>query len=350
MPIWTAKRCATSSRRSDAVRSIRDIQDRIAELARGKQPGEWIVTMPIGDPPYYFDVPDILAEKRWPTRQELDAAAPNNPVYIRSIWGFWRGDLSAGLLRQHRGAQARRHHARHRFAGRHAHHREGRQRRPDRRVHRARIPADRRADLVPRRDPLLARRSRARAAAVGAPVPRLRHHQRVRGPRHRDRGAGRLQGSPPRRRADDARDARDQPELEGGGGDAPVGPLLEAWAGWLGEPGARRRLAQDERAVRRDRTQPRRRRARLPPRPTPAGPASTPTRACRASSSRRCCSIARPTTSAWRGSPARRGWHCSISTRRSTARSRSRAVAGSSSTSTSCRRATSSGSSAWAWC
>jgi predicted amidohydrolase YtcJ len=73
------------------VRSIRDIQDRIAELARQKAPGEWIVTMPIGDPPFYFDVPDILAEKRWPTRKELDAAAPNNPVFIRSIWGFWRG-------------------------------------------------------------------------------------------------------------------------------------------------------------------------------------------------------------------------------------------------------------------
>jgi predicted amidohydrolase YtcJ len=73
------------------VRSIKDIQDRIAELARGKKPGEWIVTMPIGDPPYYFDMPGLLAEKRWPTRQELDAAAPNNPVFIRSIWGYWRG-------------------------------------------------------------------------------------------------------------------------------------------------------------------------------------------------------------------------------------------------------------------
>jgi predicted amidohydrolase YtcJ len=75
------------------VRSIRDIQGRIAELARATPRGEWIVTMPIGDPPYYFDVPDILAEKRWPTRQELDAAAPNNPVFIRSIWGFWRHSL-----------------------------------------------------------------------------------------------------------------------------------------------------------------------------------------------------------------------------------------------------------------
>jgi predicted amidohydrolase YtcJ len=75
------------------VRSIADIQQRIAELARAKPPGEWIVTMPIGDPPFYLDVPEILAEKRWPTRQELDAAAPNHPVYIRAIWGFWRGTL-----------------------------------------------------------------------------------------------------------------------------------------------------------------------------------------------------------------------------------------------------------------
>src|SRR4051794_15678848 len=65
------------------VRSIADVQHRIAELARATPRGEWIVTMPIGDAPYYFDVPGILAEKRWPTRQELDAAAPDHPVFIR---------------------------------------------------------------------------------------------------------------------------------------------------------------------------------------------------------------------------------------------------------------------------
>jgi predicted amidohydrolase YtcJ len=75
------------------VRSIKDIQDRIADLARDHKRGEWIVTMPIGDPPYYFDMPELLAEKRWPTRQELDEAAPHNPVFIRSIWGFWRHTL-----------------------------------------------------------------------------------------------------------------------------------------------------------------------------------------------------------------------------------------------------------------
>jgi len=75
------------------ARSIRDIQDRIAELARKARPGDWVVTMPIGDPPFYWDVPESLAEKRWPTRQELDSAAPNHPVFIRPIWGFWRHTL-----------------------------------------------------------------------------------------------------------------------------------------------------------------------------------------------------------------------------------------------------------------
>ena len=72
------------------VRSIQEIQNRIAELSHAYQPGEWIVTMPIGDPPTYFNVPDILEEKRYPNRYELDEASPNNPVYIKPIWGFWR--------------------------------------------------------------------------------------------------------------------------------------------------------------------------------------------------------------------------------------------------------------------
>lgn len=75
------------------VRSIADIQNRIADLARDAEPGDWIVTMPIGEPPSYFGMPESLAERRWPTRQELDAAAPNNPVFIRSIWGYWRHTL-----------------------------------------------------------------------------------------------------------------------------------------------------------------------------------------------------------------------------------------------------------------
>ncbi len=72
------------------VRSIGDIKERIRELVRQAKPGEWIVTMPIGDAPTYFDVPQILAENRFPTRHDLDEVAPDNPVYIRSIWGFWR--------------------------------------------------------------------------------------------------------------------------------------------------------------------------------------------------------------------------------------------------------------------
>jgi len=75
------------------ARSIGDILDIVADLVRRAAPGEWIVTMPIGEPPHYEGVPDTLAEKRWPTRRDLDRVAPDHPVYIRAIWGHWRNTL-----------------------------------------------------------------------------------------------------------------------------------------------------------------------------------------------------------------------------------------------------------------
>jgi len=73
--------------------SINDILERIRQLAAQTPVGEWIVTMPIGVPPFYEGVPECLSENRFPTRQELDQAAPEHPVYIRPIWGHWRNTL-----------------------------------------------------------------------------------------------------------------------------------------------------------------------------------------------------------------------------------------------------------------
>ena len=70
-------------------RSIGDIQLVVRRLAARTPKGSWIVTMPVGSPPFYQDAPGGLAEQRWPTRTELDVAAPDHPVYIRGIWGYW---------------------------------------------------------------------------------------------------------------------------------------------------------------------------------------------------------------------------------------------------------------------
>jgi predicted amidohydrolase YtcJ len=61
-----------------------EVVDRIRALAAAAQPGAWIVTMPLGSPPQYRDAPPP------PDRRALDRAAPDNPVYIRPIWGYWR--------------------------------------------------------------------------------------------------------------------------------------------------------------------------------------------------------------------------------------------------------------------
>ncbi|MDX2142062.1 MAG: amidohydrolase [Rhodospirillaceae bacterium] len=64
------------------VKSVAEILKLIGVEAGKSSPGTWIVTTAIGVPPDFFHLPESLVEKRWPTRAELDKAAPNNPVYI----------------------------------------------------------------------------------------------------------------------------------------------------------------------------------------------------------------------------------------------------------------------------
>lgn len=71
------------------ARSVGEILSRVREAAAKARSDEWVVTMPVGDPPYYFGGVETLAEKRMPTRQELDQAAPDNPVYIPALFGNW---------------------------------------------------------------------------------------------------------------------------------------------------------------------------------------------------------------------------------------------------------------------
>ena len=69
--------------------SVQEIVDTVRRLAGESEPGDWIVTMPVGDPPNYADMPGALAEKRFPNRWDLDAVSPNNPVYLRGAWTPW---------------------------------------------------------------------------------------------------------------------------------------------------------------------------------------------------------------------------------------------------------------------
>ncbi|MSQ70084.1 MAG: amidohydrolase [Betaproteobacteria bacterium] len=73
------------------ARSIQDVLCRVRDIAAKTPRGDWIVTMPVGDPPFYFDPLSRIAEKRMPTRRELDSVAPDHPVYIASPSGYWGG-------------------------------------------------------------------------------------------------------------------------------------------------------------------------------------------------------------------------------------------------------------------
>jgi predicted amidohydrolase YtcJ len=74
----------------DGRGSIKEILEAVREAAARTPKGEWIVTMPMGTPPTdYVYRPEQLKEGRFPTRQDLDAAALEHPVYIRACWGWW---------------------------------------------------------------------------------------------------------------------------------------------------------------------------------------------------------------------------------------------------------------------
>jgi len=63
------------------VKSIADIQARIAERARATPRGQWIIGMQEDDAK--------LAEKRHPTRWELDEATRDHPVFISTVGGHF---------------------------------------------------------------------------------------------------------------------------------------------------------------------------------------------------------------------------------------------------------------------
>src|SRR5690606_7569272 len=62
-----------------AVKSIRDIQNLVAEAARRQPPGTWIRGRGYDH--------RRLAERRHPTRDDLDAVAPHHPVVLTRTCG-----------------------------------------------------------------------------------------------------------------------------------------------------------------------------------------------------------------------------------------------------------------------
>ncbi len=66
----------------DGIRSIEDVVKVLRAEAARRRPGEWIVCNPLALEPDVYRFPGALAEGRWPTRHDLDRAAPDNPVYI----------------------------------------------------------------------------------------------------------------------------------------------------------------------------------------------------------------------------------------------------------------------------
>ncbi|KMY54965.1 hypothetical protein AC623_14340 [Bacillus sp. FJAT-27231] len=70
-------------------KNISDIQDRLLQLARKKEKNQWVLG-------YGYD-DTLLEEKRHPTREELDAVVPHQPVFIRHVSAHFAVVNSAAL-------------------------------------------------------------------------------------------------------------------------------------------------------------------------------------------------------------------------------------------------------------
>lgn len=71
------------------ARSIADILHILRTAATNAASGTWIVTMPVGEPPFFFDGLARIAEGRLPDRHEIDAVVPDHPVCIPGLFGNW---------------------------------------------------------------------------------------------------------------------------------------------------------------------------------------------------------------------------------------------------------------------
>ena len=61
-----------------------EILARLRTAVSKAAPGEWIVSMPIGDPPYFLNAESMRAAGELPGIRELDEIAPDNPLYIQA--------------------------------------------------------------------------------------------------------------------------------------------------------------------------------------------------------------------------------------------------------------------------
>jgi predicted amidohydrolase YtcJ len=64
----------------EGSRNVAEVVARVVERAAATPPGEWVVTAQVGEPA----VSHALAERRYPTRWDLDPAVPDHPVCIQT--------------------------------------------------------------------------------------------------------------------------------------------------------------------------------------------------------------------------------------------------------------------------